>query len=185
MRELAHRAKNAMTVMMAMVQQAARSSETVDEFAGLIMSRLIAMAKSQDLATASRGEPLQLSALIRAVLEAFDLGRFDIDPALEPLTLEGQSGVSVALLLHELATNAVKYGALSNACGRVVLSLQERSEGWAIIEWREAGGPPVTPPRRKGFGMRLLATVMQSRGGSVTPSFAPAGFAARIVMPVD
>ena len=183
MREIAHRAKNAVTVMIAMVQQAARSSQSVDELAGLIMSRLMAMAKSQDLATASGGDPLQLSALIGLVVEAFDPSRFDIDPALEAATLQGADGVAFALLTHELATNAVKYGALSNGEGRIVLSLQDRKAGWATVEWREVGGPPVAPPTRQGFGMRLLATVLQSRGGLVTPSFAPEGFTACIRMP--
>ncbi|HKR88515.1 MAG TPA: PAS domain-containing protein, partial [Phenylobacterium sp.] len=90
MRELGHRAQNAMTVLMAMVQQAARSSATVDDLAELIMSRLSAMAKSQELATASGGGPFQMAELMRVVLEAFDLTRFDIDVALEPVTLEGQ-----------------------------------------------------------------------------------------------
>jgi two-component sensor histidine kinase len=184
MGEIAHRAKNAVTVMMAMVQQAARSSETVDELADLIISRITAMARSQELATTSGGEPVQLGALIRVVLDAFDLTRFAIHPAMEPLTLEGTAGVSLALLLHELATNAVKYGALSNASGRVALSLEAVAGGQAVLTWRESGGPPVRAPERKGFGMRLLATVMKSRGGSVTPSFAAEGFAARIVLPI-
>lgn len=183
MREIAHRAKNGLTVMMAMVQQAARSSDTVEELAELLLSRFMAMAKSQELAMTSAGDPLPLSALIRQVLEVFDLSRFDIDPALEAVTLHGDEGVSLALLLHELATNAVKYGGLSNEEGRVVLSLQGRKDGWAGVEWREVAGPPVAAPTRKGFGMRLLATVLQSRGGLVTPSFAPEGFVARIEMP--
>jgi PAS domain S-box-containing protein len=183
MRELAHRNKNAMTVMMAMVQQAARSSETVDGLAELIMSRLLAMAKSQELATASEGDPLPLSRLTGQVLEAFDLARFELDPALDAVTVHGDAVISLSLLLHELATNAVKYGALSNDAGRIALSLQLNKDGWASVEWRERGGPPVTPPGRKGFGMRLLATVLQNREGSVTPSFEPEGFVARIEMP--
>lgn len=183
MREISHRAKNAFTVLMAMVQQAARSAATVDELAELILSRFTAMAKSQDLAMTSGGDPLQLSALICQVLEAFDLSRFDIDPALEAVTLHGGGSVSLALLLHELATNAVKYGALSNGEGRIALSLQGRKEGWATVEWREVGGPPVAPPTGKGFGTRLLATALQNRGGRVTPSFAPEGFSARIEIP--
>ena len=182
-REISHRAKNAFTVMMAMVQQAARSAETVDELAELIMSRFTAMAKSQELAMTTGGDPLQLSALIGQVLEVFDLSRFDVDPALEAVTLHGEGGVSLALLLHELATNAVKYGGLSNGEGRIVLSLQDRKDGWATVEWREVGGPPIAPPTGRGFGTRLLATVLQNHGGRVTPSFAPEGFFARIEMP--
>jgi len=184
MRELTHRAKNGLTVLMAMVQQAARSAKTVEDLSALIMSRLMAMAKSQELATASGSEQLQLTALMRVVLEAFDLARFDIDEALATLVLKERSGIMLALLLHELATNAVKYGALSNPVGRVAISLEDRRDGWTVLEWRETGGPPVSPPPRSGFGMRLLATAMQSHGGSVTPAFEHDGFVARIVMAV-
>jgi PAS domain S-box-containing protein len=183
-REIAHRAKNGMTVMMAMVQQAARSSSTVEELVDLIVSRLGAMARSQDLATTVDGAPLRLPQLIDEVLEAFDISRFDVDPALEAVTLPGESVLALALMLHELATNAVKYGALSRQQGRVALSLHLITEGWVAVEWRERGGPPVAAPARRGFGTRLLKTVLQGQGGVVTSVFAPDGFVARIEMPV-
>lgn len=184
MRELGHRAKNAMTVMMAMVQQAARSANTVEALTELIMSRLGAMSRSQDLATALDGAPLRLPQLLAQVLEPFDLSRFDIDPELETGTMAGDSVIVLALLLHELATNAVKYGALSNDAGRVGLSLCSRGEGWISVEWRERGGPPVRPPTRRGFGSRLLATALLGRGGTVTSAFAPDGFVAELEVPV-
>jgi PAS domain S-box-containing protein len=182
-REISHRAKNGMTVMIAMVQQAARSSSTVKELADLIVSRLGAMARSQDLATSLDGAPLRLPQLIDEVLEVFDISRFDIDPALEAVILPGQSVLALALMLHELATNAVKYGALSSQQGRIALSFHPMGEGWVAVEWRESGGPPVAPPARRGFGTRLLKTILQSQGGEVTSVFAPEGFVARIEMP--
>jgi PAS domain S-box-containing protein len=184
MHELSHRAKNAMTVMMAMVLQAARSASTVEELTDLIMSRLSAMSRSQDLATALDGAPLRLPRLLTQVFEPFDLSRFDIDPELETATIGGEVVILLALMLHELATNALKYGALSNGEGRVGLSLRSRGEGWVTIGWRESGGPPVKPPSRRGFGSRLLATALRDRGGAVTSEFAPGGFVAELEMPV-
>jgi PAS domain S-box-containing protein len=181
--ELSHRAKNALAVMMAMVQQAARSARTPEELSSVIMGRLVAMAKSQDLATAAEGASLTLPALVRQALEAFDLSRFDLDASLDSVILPGGPVVALALLLHELATNAVKYGALSTDNGRVRLSLLPAPTGQLALEWREVGGPPVQPPAREGFGMRLLASALRGVGGHVAPVFAPDGFVARIEMP--
>lgn len=183
MRELAHRAKNAMAVLIAMVQQAARTASSAEELANLLMARLEAMARSQDLASAADGRPLAFLELARAVLEPFDLGRFELDEALVAVTLPAEAMVPLALLLHELATNAVKYGALSAGGGRVEMVLAASRDGRVEIDWRETGGPPVAPPSRKGFGARLLAAVLQTRGGAVTPEFHPDGFRARIEMP--
>ena len=185
MRELAHRSKNAMTILMAMVKQAARGAKTVEALTDLILSRLGAMARSQNLATASEGAPVRLTQLLAQVLEPFDLSRFDIDPKLESTTIVGDNVVLLALLLHELATNAVKYGALSNADGRVGFSLRVRGEGWVAVQWREHGGPSVKPPARRGFGSRLLATALRGQGGAVTPAFMADGFIADIQLPLS
>lgn len=183
MREIAHRSKNALTVMMAMVQQAARSSTSVGELSERIVARLEAMAKSQDLASAANGAALTLPQLAEQVLVVFDLARFDIDPRLEAVVLPGEVVIASALLLHELATNAVKYGALSAPDGRVALTLEPLADGRVGVEWREHGGPRVSAPGRQGFGTRLLATALQTRGGAVRPDFAPEGFTAHIEIP--
>jgi PAS domain S-box-containing protein len=178
MGELAHRAKNGMQVMMAMVHQAARSSATVADFEQVLTARMHAMATSQDLVTAAGGGAVQLSQLLSQVLEAFDLGRFDIDPAVDELTVTSETAIGLALLSHELGTNAVKYGALSIASGRVAIARREAADGVAVIEWRESGGPVVRPSNRRGFGTRLLEAALRDRGGKVEPSFAPEGFSA-------
>lgn len=183
MREIAHRSKNALTVMMAMVQQAARSSSTVEELSERIVDRLGAMAKSQDLASAANGAALTLPQLAEQVLDVFDLSRFDIDPGLEAVMLPAEVVIALALLLHELATNAVKYGALSAPEGRVSLTLEPLPDGRAGVEWREYGGPRVAAPGRQGFGTRLLATALQTRGGAVRADFAPEGFTAHLEVP--
>ena len=180
MRELAHRGKNAVAVMMALVQQAARGATSVEDVTAVILARLEAMASSQELAAASEGRPLPLPILLRRSLEAFDISRFELDPALEPETVPGEAVVPMTLLLHELATNAVKYGALSAGEGRVHVSRSAAAAGRLALEWRERGGPPVAPPTREGFGMRLLAAALKGVGGAVTPAFEIDGFVARV-----
>jgi two-component sensor histidine kinase/PAS domain-containing protein len=183
MRELAHRARNSLAVLQAMVHQTARDAASIDELVRMLMERIEAMARSQALAAASEGRPLSLPVLVRQALDAFDITRFDFDPALEALTAPGDDVIGIALLLHELATNAVKYGALSEPAGRVRLSRGAEAASGVVLEWRELGGPPVQPPARRGFGMRLLGAVLQSSGGRVEPAFEPDGFRARIEMP--
>jgi len=182
-REISHRSKNALAVMMAMVQQAARSSSTVEELSERVVARLGAMAKSQDLAASTDGAAVTLPKLAEQVLDVFDLSRFDIDPQLEAVVLPAEVVIALALLLHELATNAVKYGALSAPEGRVSLSLEPLPDGRVGVEWREYGGPRVSAPGRQGFGTRLLATALQTRGGAVRADFAPEGFTAHLEVP--
>lgn len=182
-RELAHRAKNGIQVMMNIVAQTARSAESVADFEHVLLARLGAMGESQDLLTQTGGRQLSMAELLTQVLRPFDPGRFDLDPALADVRLPDGLVVGLALLLHELSTNAVKYGALSAAQGRVALSVDRAwTEGVRLL-WEERGGPPPSPPRRRGFGSRLLDVSLQAYGGCVTSQFAPAGFQAAISFP--
>ncbi|HEX2815361.1 MAG TPA: PAS domain-containing protein [Phenylobacterium sp.] len=183
MGELAHRAKNGIAVIMAIVSQTARGAETVEGFHGQIMSRLQAMANSQDLVTASGGRPVSLTDVIAQALSPFGQGRVDLDPAIAEVTIRGEMAVGMGLLLHEMATNAVKYGALSNSRGRVAITLETAAEDRAAFAWRETDGPPVTPPETPGFGTRLLQQVLRPQGGEVKFQFEPQGFWARTEFP--
>jgi two-component sensor histidine kinase len=153
--ELAHRNRNALSVVMAIVSQSTRAAETKAEAALLINNRLDAMARAQDVLVNSEGRTAPLLDLLERALEPFDLRRFTFAPS-PRVELPPPVATSLALLVHELATNATKYGALSVPGGRVRLSWSSRSEGLVHIVWRETGGPPVTPPAAKGFGSRLL-----------------------------
>ncbi|MDB5425349.1 MAG: sensor histidine kinase [Phenylobacterium sp.] len=183
MGELAHRAKNGIAVLMALVSQSARGQETVQGFQDLIMSRLQAMAASQDLVTASGGRPVGLSDVIAQALSPFDHGQFDLDPAIGAVTIRGEMAVGMGLLLHEMATNAVKYGALSKGRGRVAIDLEPLEKDRAVFTWRETGGPPVRLSNTPGFGTRLLQQVLRPQGGEVTFAFDPEGFRARAEFP--
>jgi PAS domain S-box-containing protein len=184
MGELAHRAKNGIAVMMAIVVQTARGQETVEGFRDLLMARLQAMADSQDVVTAAGGRAVPLADVVAKALAPFGERRFDIDPSLAELTLRGDMAAGMGLLLHEMATNAIKHGALSNDHGRVVIAVESADAGHAAFRWREVDGPPVAPSGRQGFGTRLLHQVLRPQGGEVKYAFEPQGFHACVEFPV-
>jgi PAS domain S-box-containing protein len=183
MAELAHRAKNGIAVMMAIVAQTARGSASVQEFQDVLLSRLQAMVDSQDLVTASGGRPVQLADLVAKTLTPFDATRFDVDATLAEVTVPGELAVGLGLLLHELSTNAVKYGALSSPGGRVVIGRVGGAGGETVLQWAERGGPRVKSGERRGFGSRLLEVSLRNQGGKVEPRFDPNGFQASIHLP--
>ena len=183
MGELAHRAKNGIAILMAIVSQTARGQETVEGFLELIMARLQAMADSQDLVTEAGGRPVPLGDVLARALTPFGLGRVDLEPEMSEVTLRGDMAIGMGLLVHEMATNAVKYGSLSASSGRVAVGLDAAPEGRAAFTWREAGGPRVSPPEKPGFGTRLLQLVLRPQGGDVSFAFDPDGFRARVEFP--
>lgn len=181
--ELAHRGKNGIQVMMGIVNQTARGVASVAEFEEVLLSRLQAMADSQDLVTASGGLPVRLRDVLQTTLTPFDEARFELAGP-EVVTIGGDVAVALALLLHEFSTNAVKYGALSAPAGRVRLSWSAPEAGQTVLEWTEAGGPPVASSERKGFGSRLIEVGLRAQGGMVEPAFDREGVRVRMRFPV-
>jgi len=147
------------------------------------MSRLQAMASSQDLVTASGGGPVSLADVIGKALTPFGRANVDIDDGLAELTIRGEMAIGMGLLLHEMATNAAKYGALSVRGGRVTLAPDPSPDGRAAFTWRERGGPEVAAPAKPGFGTRLFQQVLRPLGGEVKFAFQPSGFYARAEFP--
>jgi len=184
LRELAHRAKNGIMIMMTIVAQTARSASSVKDFEAVLTSRLQSMVDSQDLVTQVAGRSLPLGDLLDRALTPFDPARFDLDPGVREINIANDMVVALALLLHELSTNAVKYGALSAPAGRVKLGLNPAAEGQAHLSWIETGGPPVKPPARRGFGSRLVAISLRNSGGHVEARYEPSGFRADIHFPI-
>jgi len=184
LRELAHRAKNGILVMMTIVAQTARRAKSVKDFEAVLTARLRSMADSQDLVTQVQGRSLPLGDLLDRALTPFGPERFDLDPDVRKINVANDMVVALALLLHELGTNAVKYGALSVPTGRVKLGIVTADEGQAHLCWTEAGGPAVKPPARRGFGSRLLDISLRNNGGHVEARFDPSGFRADIRFPV-
>jgi two-component sensor histidine kinase len=189
MRELSHRAKNQLAVVVAMARRTAERSDGIADFEKVFSERLMALARSTDLLVSQNWRGVSLVELVDAHLMPFTAGNKS------RLTVEGpwielgpDAAQSVGLALHELATNASKYGALSVPGGTVAVRwMHTGGEPRALrIEWTESGGPPVTAPTRSGFGSVVIQrTVAQSLNGTVTHDFRPEGVYWSIELPLD
>jgi PAS domain S-box-containing protein len=189
--ELNHRTQNTLATVQAIAVQTLRGAankEVVDAFEG----RILALSKAHSLLGRKHWEAVSLRDVIDQILQPFGLNdrrvaRFSIEG--DDVRLPPKAALSLAMLFHELATNAAKHGALSNgAAGKINIAWQaERtSQGDRMrLRWQESGGPPVTPPGRKGFGSRLIERGMaQDLGGEVRLDYEPAGVTCQIIMPV-
>ena len=151
------------------------------------MGRLIALSRAHDLLTAANWENAALGELAADTLHAHGASEKRITLSGPRVLLDPRQALGLAMALHELFTNASKYGALSNDAGRVNL-VWKRSEGarpQLTIVWREHGGPPVTPPKTHGFGSLLLERALaKDLDGTVTTEFRPEGLICTIVAPI-
>lgn len=188
MAELAHRSKNLLAVIQSAVRRAAAEANTVEEFHDAVDERIVGIAAAQDLILKHENESVPLAELVARQLASF-LRPGDQRVAADgpPLELGPSATHSLSLALHELATNACKYGALSRANGRV--SIEWRAiggdDGRFLMFWTERGGPRVEPPKRKGFGRRVVEQmVAQSLGGDVDLRFEPEGLVWRLEAPL-
>lgn len=182
-RELEHRAKNGLTVMQALIQQTGRHASGVEDFQAKLLDRLHALARAQGLVDRLAGTPAPLRSLVGEILGPFDLGgRITGSMAGDDVPVGGGTLLSLTLALHELATNATKYGALSTPDGKVSLSWTH-SGGVVGMVWAESGGPPVATPSREGFGSRLFRTLFSP--GKVEQHFEPGGVRCTLEFPAS
>jgi two-component sensor histidine kinase len=160
-RELNHRVKNTLANVLSILSLTRRRTRDLDEFADSLEGRIRALSATHDLLTVTDWGTTPIRAVIEAELQHF---RLAIDDAIllegPPLELAPNDALSFGLAVHELATNAAKYGALSVAGGRVTIRWQMVGEQLAEVEWRETGGPPVASERRRGFGTELIEKVV-------------------------
>lgn len=169
--ELNHRVKNTLVV----VQSLARHSLRDGGPHGLrqFNDRIHALASAHDLLTRRSWEGADLGEILAETLEPYAAQVTLEGP---PLPLSPNGAVALAMIFHELATNASKYGALSREAGRVTIAWRREGRTRAIIRWEEDGGPPVSPPQRKGFGSRLVTASLKGElAGSATFDYAPEG----------
>lgn len=180
--ELNHRVKNTLAVVQGLAQQS--FGQQADRPFEVFTARLAALAGAHNLLTDSTWESANLRELIYSSLEAtagLHIARCRLEGP--PVTLPPPLALSLAMIFHELSTNAIKYGALSNADGRVAVSWADETDGGTrklAIEWTEVGGPPVAPPEREGFGTRLVRQGLSGRG-TTGLDFRPAGLHCTIV----
>jgi two-component sensor histidine kinase/PAS domain-containing protein len=185
--ELNHRVKN----MLATVQSIARQSLARTNATGVaeFEERLMALAWAYEIITREQWAGASLREVVERTLAPHaDHGSRRISLEGPDLWLTPNRALSMALAVHELATNAVKYGALSNEVGRVSVSWRVREEGGVRrleLDWIESGGPPVVPPERRGFGSRLVErSLAHELNGEATLDFDPAGLRCQVRAPV-
>lgn len=160
-RELNHRVKNTLANVLSILSLTRRRTRDLDEFADSLEGRIRALSATHDLLTVTDWGTTPIRAVIEAELQHFRIG-FDDAILLDgpPLELAPNDALSFGLAVHELATNAAKYGALSAPSGRVTIRWHLVGEHLAEVEWRETGGPPVATERRRGFGTELIEKIV-------------------------
>ncbi len=168
--EMAHRFKNLMAIVNSVVSLTARSVSTVEEYRDAIAGRLHSVSRTQE-ALLEPGREAQLIELVELELAPF---RSDANSRISvcgpALTIPAKQAISISLVLHELTTNAVKYGALSETGGSVQLVWKTEQVGdarYLLLDWIETGGPPVKPPVRRGFGSALIKSSFGSSNSDV------------------
>ncbi|MCJ2058733.1 PAS domain-containing protein [Methylobacterium sp. J-048] len=186
--ELSHRMKNMLAMVQSIATQTMRGAADLDTARDVLANRLIALGKSHDLLLGGTLSQAPLTSLIERVLDIHRdrSDRFVIDG---PTVMIGsKAALSLSLMLHELATNAAKYGALSNANGRVTITWRIDEDGRdapVTIRWVEAGGPSVVAPKRTGFGTRLIGRGLAgSFDGEVALIYPATGVVCTIVAPL-
>lgn len=176
MREMAHRMKNSMAMVQAIATQTLRQVSTVEEGREAISGRIAALARAQDILTRADWETADIREVIDAALDALDHARTRFHLRGGQVILGSQQALGLSLALHELATNAVKYGALSNDTGQIEIVWSVDRDGQFNLSWQEKGGPPVAQPQRTGFGSRLIQRIVAPYfNGSATMNFTTEG----------
>ena len=185
--ELDHRVKNVLACVAAIAQCSRECSGSAEEFLDMLNRRINSLANTHALLSRSRWQGVSLGELVRSELAfcAKDMSAHIEGPE---LVLAAEATQPVAMVLHELATNAAKYGALSNGHGRVLarwrLSSRGLTGGTLVIEWKETGGPAVVAPAASGYGTSVIRDLIPYElGGAVDYDFAPDGVCCKLEIP--
>ena len=184
--ELTHRVKNTLAMIRAIATQSLARTRSPADFVAAFGGRIEALAHAHDLLTQAPLQGADLAELVRdqVLLGATDTRRIAF--AGPQLRLDTQPAVHLALVLHELGTNARKHGALSVPGGRLAVSweLHTNGERHLVLEWTERDGPPVAAPRERGFGSTLIEQTLQAHGGEIAMRYGAEGVTARITLPL-
>ena len=186
MNELAHRGQNQLAIIQSIVSHSLAGDRPLAEARNVLMQRLHALGRTQSALMTGGFEGVALTEVVRLEFEAFSERVIAEGP---DVTLNPKAGQTLTLLLHELATNAAKYGALADPGGRVAIRWSIEGTGAEArlkFQWREHDGPPVTPPGRQGFGRTILEKVAaQDFGSRPKIEFAPEGLRYEIDAPLS
>lgn len=189
--ELAHRIKNVYAVVGGVLALSARADPQMRPLVDVLRDRIAALEAAHAYLTEPPPRPAHLEAqtvmgLLRLLIAPFEGGEAHfIVLSGDDAPMTWRSGVTMALIVRELSTNSVKYGALSTDGGRVEIACS-RSDDRYVIHWRETGGPKIVgPPEKSGFGTLLLERAAASAGLSVTKDWLPQGLAIVIDIPIE
>ncbi|MEO9190719.1 MAG: CheR family methyltransferase, partial [Acetobacteraceae bacterium] len=186
MGELSHRIKNTLATVQAISDQTLRSSASMDDFRQAFEGRLNALAEVHDLLVDKNWVGTEIGQIVARTLEPYRTENANrIAAHGSRLTMRPQKGVALAMILHELATNAAKYGALSVPDGRLAVTWHRDDYGTKIrVEWRETGGPPVSPPAHQGFGTKMIERgTAHELGGEARIEYKADGVRCELIFP--
>jgi two-component sensor histidine kinase len=177
--ELNHRLRNKLATVHAVVRHELQSHDVIRD---KIIGRLRALAAADELLARSDGKAVDIGEIMRAELEPYDETRIAVGG--DRIRVPPKPAAMLALVFHELATNAAKYGALAGPGGRVSISSSQNAN-MLRIEWTETGGPPVIKPTRQGFGTKLFKRALDPFHGTVETEFRPAGLRCVIALAIE
>jgi len=186
--ELNHRVKNTLATVQSLASQSARGGPSPEDFRDRFEGRLIALSKAHDQLTRRHWASADLRDLLGASLAPYMTpGHEQIRLVGEDTRLRPRAALTLAMAFHELTTNAAKYGALSVPAGNIEIAWRTQGAPARLrIDWREHGGPPVSPPQRRGFGTRMIeGSVAAELHGTATLAYEPSGLACLIDIPLD
>ncbi|MCK1392652.1 HWE histidine kinase domain-containing protein [Bradyrhizobium sp. 1] len=181
--ELNHRVKNTLATVQSIAAQTIRGATDLQAARSVLDGRIVSLARAHDLLTERSWAGADLIDVASRAMQPFRAGQIAIDgPSID---LPPKHALALSLALHELATNASKYGALSQDAGRVAISWQAQAEQLSLV-WQEFGGPPVVGKSRIGFGTRMLEDVLtQDLDGETLLEFAPEGLRCAITASLE
>ena len=178
-REVDHRAKNVLAVVQSLAQLT--PFENKDQYVQALSGRIGSLARAHSLLSTARWTGVDLHDLLRLELDPYaDDGGEQVSIAGPPVLIEAQAAQSLALVIHELATNASKYGALARPEGRLGVAWSWGLDGVLKLVWRETAGRAVTPPARRGFGSTLIESAVKQAGAQLTQTWRAEGLEVRL-----
>ena len=185
--ELDHRVKNVLATVCAIISQTQEASNSHADFLSGLDRRITSLARTHELLSHSNWRGVQLAEIVRCELAPYAAGNSEIGGP--SVMLKPEATQAVAMVLHELSTNAAKYGAFSNRTGRVQLRWwwpQNGSHGPLAIEWQESHGPPVSAPSQSGYGTSIICDLVPYElGGAADLAFAADGIRCRLEIPAS
>ncbi|WP_428032472.1 response regulator [Ancylobacter sp.] len=182
--ELNHRVKNTLASVQAIATQTLRYTRNPDQFSATFSGRIQALARAHGMLSDRTWQGADLMDLVQDQLRLGTIDPSRLEAAGPRVQLQPQPSLRLALILHELATNALKYGAFSQASGRVALDWSVEGEQLRL-RWKESGGPPVQTPVKRGFGSTLIDSSMKSDGGTAAVSYRSDGVEWNLLMRLD